>query len=211
MKMITLVNDTEETPIKEITLQQPPTISIDEILKGYDKPMEITATPTDAKLPEGQKPVVNIQPSAFNNPNTHYPDGRPKEYFVRGAKRGQEKPYRPIYNNPHQPPVNTIITSTTPPPAQMPGSSVLTGAMFLVLVDMLFPMLLEIGNNFIDPKHKISAKQLKLQPEQRKELEPLADMIMKQINFQGSPVLLLSLGLFGTYALNFMALKAAQK
>lgn len=208
--MKTLIDDSE-TPIKEITLQPVQPISVDEILKGYDKPMEVSASnPADAKTGELNKPpVINMPPVI--NPQTHYPDGRPIEYFQRGAKRGQPKPYRPIYNNPHQQQPQTQFTVSTPPPATMGGSAVLNGAMFLVLVDLLFPMILEIANNWLDPKNKISARQLKLDDKQKKDIEPIADMVMKQVNINGNPTWLLIMALAGTYGLNFMALKAMQK
>lgn len=90
------------------------------------------------------------------------------------------------------------------------NSSVITGALFLLFIDFIIPNILCFFHNRISKK-KMNPSILKLSDEQKKELEPIADEVAKQINFKGSPVAILAASLGAIYISNFMMNKATLK
>lgn len=90
---------------------------------------------------------------------------------------------------------------------QINAGNVISGALVLMLIDLLIPKLLTLANNKFNKKKKIKSKQLQLTTEQRTSLEPIADLAMKQIMLQGNPLTVLTLSLIGIYGLNFLMLQ----
>lgn len=86
------------------------------------------------------------------------------------------------------------------------SGEVLTGALFLIFVDMLLPMLIALANNAIS-KDKIEGKDLGLTATQRNQLEPVADAVMKEIEMKANPVAILIITMAGLYGMNFMVAK----
>jgi len=116
------------------------------------------------------------------------------DVYKTGKKAGQ----------PRKPRVTATFT-----PDQQPGSlsgELLTGALFLTLVDLLFPIII-VGINNRFTKDKIKASDLSLTEKQKKEIAPIADRVLKQINVQANPTLLLFLSVAGIYGANFFAFK----
>lgn len=89
---------------------------------------------------------------------------------------------------------------------QIISGEILSGALFLTIVDMLLPMLIAVVNNALS-KDKIKGKDLSLTQTQRNQLEPIADSVMKQIELNTNPVLILILSMGGLYGMNYMAAK----
>jgi len=92
---------------------------------------------------------------------------------------------------------------------KMLNSSIISGALFLLFIDLVIPNLISLVNNKVSKK-KITAELLKLSNDQRKELEPLADEVARLINLQGNPAMVLSLSLAAIYLSNFMLLKGTK-
>jgi hypothetical protein len=90
------------------------------------------------------------------------------------------------------------------------NSSIISGALFLLFIDLVIPNLITLINNKVSKK-KISAEMLKLSTDQRKELEPLAEEVAATINLKGNPTTVLVLSLGAIYLSNFMLLKGTQK
>jgi len=88
------------------------------------------------------------------------------------------------------------------------NSSVVTGALFLLLIDFVIPNVICMVNNKMSRK-KINPALLKLTEEQRKELEPLADEVARQINLKGDPKMIFIASLAAIYIGNFMLIKAS--
>jgi hypothetical protein len=88
------------------------------------------------------------------------------------------------------------------------GSSVVSGALFLLLIDFVIPNIICLLNNKVSKK-KINPALLKLSEDQRKELEPLADEVAKQINLKGNPMTIFIASLAAIYLGNFMLLKSS--
>jgi hypothetical protein len=89
------------------------------------------------------------------------------------------------------------------------SSSIITGALFMLFIDLVIPALITLINNKVSKK-KIRAEQLKLSNDQRKELEPIADEVAKQINLQGNPVTVLVASLAAIYLGNLMLLRGSK-
>jgi len=126
--------------------------------------------------------------------NTPQPQTIVGDTYKTGKKAGQ----------PRKPRVTATFT-----PDQAPGSlsgELLTGALFLTLIDLLFPIVIAgINNRF--SKDKINASALSLTEKQKKEIAPIADRVLKQINVQANPTLLLFLSVVGIYGANFAVAK----
>lgn len=93
---------------------------------------------------------------------------------------------------------------------EIQDSNLISGALFLLLIDMAIPALLAMANNMItkDKKKKIKAKTLKMTKEQRDELSPIADEAIKQLMIQASPLAVFLVSIIGIYGINFMMLKS---
>jgi hypothetical protein len=187
--MQTLIKDNE--PVLNQATENKPLengVSINDILKDFG------GSPMQVDQQQGQPSIATQKPVL-----------EPIRYYQSGSKKGQPRPARqsPAMTGA----IKTGVHVNAPVQTVMQGSSILTGAMFITLIDLVFPMLIELGNNLLT-KQKISANDLKLTKVQKDELQPLADLVVKQINFTGNPIWLLALSLIGTYAMNFMVLKA---
>jgi hypothetical protein len=90
------------------------------------------------------------------------------------------------------------------------NSSIITGALFLLFIDFIIPNILCMVHNRVSKK-KMKPDLIKLTDEQKKELEPIADEVAKQINLQGSPVTILAASLAAIYLGNFFMNKQALK
>lgn len=144
-----------------------------------------------AAILRGYKDVTEKVTPINTNPA---PSINPLDTYKSGKKAGQ----------PRKPRVTATFT-----PDQNPGSlsgELLTGALFLTLVDLLFPIIIcGINNRFT--KDKIKASDLSLTEKQKKEIAPIADRVLKQINVQANPTLLLFLSMVGIYGANFAVAK----
>lgn len=97
-----------------------------------------------------------------------------------------------------------------PPPEPVITSELISGALFLTLVDLLLPFLIEVVNNRFS-KIKINSEDLKLTEKQKKEITPISDAVVKSLNIQGNPVWLMIIALGGIYGINTAALRAMKK
>lgn len=115
--------------------------------------------------------------------------------YKTGPKAGQPRPPRKVrigYNQTNE--ISSI------------SGEILTGALFLTLIDLVMPVLIiGLNNRFSD--QKMNAKDLKLSDKQKAELAPIADKVVKQLNINANPNMLLIVSMFGIYAANFVALK----
>lgn len=156
-----------------------------------------------AELLSGYKTApIKTQPDTIDSGNETptLPDDKsdPTLYFQSGAKKGQLKPRAR----------KGIVKNDTE--TMTLDSELLSGALFLTLIDLIVPSIIVFLNNKVSKK-KIEVDQLSLTPKQKAELERVADAVVKKINFNGSPVTLLLVSLLGIYGVNFMALKSLQK
>lgn len=71
-------------------------------------------------------------------------------------------------------------TQGAPNPQNIDISKYITGALVLIAMDSIFPTAILFIAGFVDKKYKgLDKKKLKLDPTEKKELEPLADEVVK--------------------------------
>jgi hypothetical protein len=174
-----------------------------------DKPAEVSA---DAKEPVkevdplqdflGGYKDVSLQDSTVQQPasagNTVAPNVTQQpsiEYYRTGKKAGQPRP----------PKKNAVTVNKATEQTTLSGE-ILTGALFITMVDLILPMIISgINNRF--SKDKIKASDLYLSQKQKNELAPIADRVVKQFDFNGNPNILLLFSMVGIYGANFAMLK----
>lgn len=186
------------TPDMTTDNSTPDSISeLDELLKTYDKPSAESEPveslfPGDRVTPGGSRGDTVSKPSATPF-ITHDPAGSdtPIEYYVRGAKKGQPKP--PRKNAPVK-------------PTSIQASVLLSGALFITLIDNLMPMIFAGLNNWRS-KIKIDSAKLQLTDKQRADLAPVADAVARELNINSNPVPLLLIALAGIYGGNMVMLR----
>lgn len=173
-----------ETPVNIADESKSNQDILNELLSGYSKPAEIKEdAPTDTPEPS------DIQ-------ETDDDKSDPTKYFQSGKKKGQPRPAKRRA---------VSFEQNSNDPDTVAFGDVLTGAMFIMLIDMLLPLLIEVVNNRFT-KHKIKASDLSMTAEQRKRLTPLADGVVKQWNIKANPAVLLLIGFAGVYGMNYAAL-----
>jgi|GEM_PF-6611663 len=139
---------------------------------------------------------VTIQTGSAPTPQTvSAPVVQTIEYYKTGKKAGQPKPNRakPAYTAP-------VISSPVQQSSSVNGT-LITGALFIMLIDLVMPALIAFINNQTT-KVQIKASMLGLDDKQKKDFEKLADEAVKQLNIQANPMILLSISMGGIYMMN---------
>jgi len=140
---------------------------------------------------------VTIQNGSAPAPQTlSAPVAQTIEYYKTGKKAGQPKPNRakqPAYTAP-------AISSPVQQTSSVNGT-LITGALFIMLIDLVMPALIAFINNQTT-KVQIKASMLGLDDKQKKDFEKLADEAVKQLNIQANPMILLSISMGGIYMMN---------
>jgi len=164
---------------------------IDALLADYNSGLtEESETPNHTE----QEEEIPITPEALENKSGSDWVGNPA-YYQTGNKAGQLRP-----SQKHK----------APPPEKMElqGSSLIDGALFIMLIDMLFPLIITaLNNKFTDSKIKL--EDLQLNDKQKKDLTPVADEVIKKLSLQANPIWLLVIAMSGIYGINYMAAKSA--
>lgn len=171
-------------------------------------PEEPTGDPLESFL-KGYKDVIKedttaqqvVNDSVLSKPNTNEAVNQtvnksdPNKFYQTGKKVGQPRPERKP----------SLTYNKTVDQTSLSGD-ILTGALFITLIDLLIPMVLAgINNRF--SKQKIKASDLFLTQRQKNELSPIADKVVKQFDFNGNPQALLIYSMIGIYGANFAMLK----
>jgi len=85
-------------------------------------------------------------------------------------------------------------------------SSLITGSLFMLLINLIIPGLTAFIHNQFNKKNKIKSSQLALNKDQLEEIKPLADEAAKQIKLHADPMTLFIMALVGIYGVNYMML-----
>jgi len=170
---------------------------IDSLLESY-KSKTLVEKPSneDIENSESEKVTPNAHEPATATANTD-PNawrGNPA-YFQTGKKAGQLRPM--AKGN------GTGINEKQIDEMSISGS-LIDGGLFLMLVDMIFPLIIVVANNkFNDTKIKVD--DLQLTERQKKDLTPVATEVIKQLSISADPKWLLLGSLLGIYGINNMA------
>lgn len=142
---------------------------------------------------EVEQPEPDEPPTPLQGANADDPTQDKNLYYQSGKKKGQLKPNK------------TRVSYQPNKPATLSGEF-LTGAIVIMLIDILLPLIFAGINNTVSKK-KIDADKLKLTDKQKKEFEPIADAVLKSVKIEANPLLVLGIGLVGAYGMNFYLLK----
>lgn len=190
MEILNLDNSNKETEV-EIDLSE------------YKEPVIIPEPPTESPIIDmGIPPIDDDGPEVIqDNPVDNEPGwkGNP-EYFQTGAKAGQKRQRKPRTRMQY---TGTYEESTI-------SADIITGAMFISLVDLLIPMLFVTINNYLTGE-KLKPTDLSLSAEQCRKLEPVADKAMSYIKLRGNPLIILGLTLLGMYSMQLVKAKMEYK
>lgn len=182
------IEENTPAPLEQST---PTTPDPSSLLSAYSVEKEVITQPTvDTDLPD--EPI----PPHLDGEKPPVPDGQ--RVYKTGKKAGQPRPDpkgpRMTYNN---------------QPTTIPASMFVTGAMFLMVIDMVFPMLIVAGNNFVsDVKVKLEQVRITADKERKKEIEPLADATLKQLNIHGNPAAMLAFVMVTNWCWQLFAARA---
>lgn len=185
--METLVDDNKKVEVS----------SIDQLLSGYTSPLSVSSNPSN-----GSNPGTPVMNPGLSKPLNDTLNQAQQQFYKTGKKAGQPKPNRGATPYPKQP----VPGSQSIQPGAPIQNQLISGALFLTLIDLVLPLAITFINNQFS-KVKIEASKLKLKDEQRKDMEPLCNEVVKYLNIQANPVLLLTISLGGLYAMNFMLMK----
>ncbi len=173
---------------------------LDDLMGQYQEPAKsLEPEKNDTENSESSEQPKQEQTTDQNNTDTGAPYGR----FVKGPKKGQPKP------KPGSAYQKAAPVAVDPNKASFSGT-LIDGGLFLTMINLLFPMLIALGNNFFSDK-KIDPKKLKLADDQIKELKPVAEKVLQQISVKGNPMLILCIGMVCAFGINFMAVKMDEK
>ncbi len=192
--MKTLHDDNETTEVQSPASEGIPVKNnqslIDELLGGFpQKPMVIN---------EPETIEVTSQPVRSND----VPQEQ-TQYYKSGKKAGQPKPGKTNKSAP-------VNGSAETPEELTINGEMLSGALFITLIDLLLPFLICELNNWKSPV-KISSDELHLTDKQKKELTPISDAVVKKLNISGNPVWLMIIAMGGIYGVQFASLRALKK
>jgi hypothetical protein len=161
---------------------------IDLLLSGYNKQL--------TEEPETEEVETDEESEQENTTSQTPPSGQSVEwrgnpnYFQTGKKAGQLKKQAQH----HAPPKQEMEISGT----------LIDGALFIMLIDLLFPMLITLANNNLSAT-KIDVEDLQLSTKQKNDLQPIADQVVKYLTLKANPVWLLTIAMAGIYGINTMA------
>lgn len=185
----------EATTVNETEKPKNSTDDLDSFLSGYKTRMEVPSTPL-GNSPISNSGNVNPIPGSINV--SHNPQGSAPvlEYYKTGKKAGQPKPPKAPGQKGYTPPV----------PTQIQSSVLISGSMFIMMIDILFPLVIGGLNNMLT-KTKIDTDKMKMTATQKSELAPIGEAVARELNISGSPTVLLSISLVGIYSANLLMLR----
>lgn len=164
-------------------------------------------TSQENKTPLENKPVDISNDKSFldkiasfdksdSNKNTDSSTQTNTNIDANTGKRKYNKKQAQIQDNLNNPPAESV-------------NQIISGYMFLIIIDFAFPALFcTIYNKFIRGKtdKKILSSQIKLKKSELEELQPIADEVVKKLSLNINPVYVLIIGMGSIYIGNFMAL-----
>lgn len=159
---------------------------------------------------EQEKQPVTTTQTAQPQTNPNFPGapiwyGNPL-YYQSGKKQGQIKPppkkgFAAAFQQPQM--------SVNPETSIMTADSIISGAMFLAIINLLLPMGFALINNLVvkDKRKMIDWELLQIDEKATKQLDTLASKALKSIKIDANPLGVFIFAIFGLYAMQFMTVK----
>lgn len=177
--------------------------ALDAYLSGYKEKMDVP--PANPALSNGALGVPGTQPPAGGASTpfiSHDPSQNPQqEFYKRGAKKGQPKPPKKGLAPPLTPSGTMGIQAT----------ALISGALFITMIDILLPLIIATLNNWKKGSVKINAEDMKLTASQKTELAPIGDGVVREYKINANPGALLLVAGIGMYSMAFLTAKSKAK
>ncbi len=119
--------------------------------------------------------------STKDAPYGYFDNGKPR----KRPKKGEEKESQKVQE------------------AKIDAGIMIDGAMFLMMVNMLIPLILSSVNNYFS-KTKVKPEAIEMTEKQESKFAPLVDRCLKGIEMKGNPQSLLMFGLLTIFGVNFI-------
>jgi hypothetical protein len=168
-------------------------------------------SPTEAKAPT--EPIMPTEPQAEVKKGR----GRPKGSTKKTAEKKTLFDDLSEYNAGGEAKADVPSASGGPldplaPPASPPVNPMISGYLFLCVLDFVAPHAIIFIFGFFDPRYKeIKASKLQMTGEEKKELEPIADEVAKMYFTNVSPVAALAITAGSLYVGKLLALNLPEK
>lgn len=161
------------------------------------------------EVPAEQKQPTTAQAQPQTNekfPGAPHWYGNPL-YYQSGKKQGQLKP--PPKNGNFKQAFQQPQVSVNPETSVITADAVISGAIFLTIINILIPMLFSLAHNFVvkDKRKHIEWEMLQMDEKATKQLETLADKALKHIKIDANPVGVLIVAMLGMYTMQFLTVK----
>lgn len=178
-------------------------IDLNKLFSDYKEP---------AIIEQEKQPIPPTQTTQPQQPQTNpnFPGapvwyGNPL-YYQSGKKQGQIKPppkkgFAAAFQQPQM--------SVNPETSIMTADSIISGAMFLAIINLLLPMGFALVNNLVvkDKRKMIDWELLQMDEKATKQLDTLASKALKSIKIDANPLGVFIFAVFGLYAMQFMTVK----
>jgi hypothetical protein len=166
--------------------------SNDEILKDMN-----AAPPIAHQVQNSAKSVDDLMKGYTNMPIVDEPAAQEFAKKKRGRKPGQKAGMSA-----------SDVTDMNPETTGMIGENpIITGGLLMLLIDLALPNVIALINNKVS-KSKITASTLQLSEDERKQLEPLADQVAREMSVKANPLTVLIISLVGLYGMKLMQQKS---
>lgn len=179
-------------------MSEPGTMSFDDALKAeYSEPaIETQAEPQQPPLQELPPDPVPANADEVGTSQAGEDWRGNPDYFQSGARQGQLKK-----KTGRQP----LMTYEAKEGDSVVGGDLITGAMFLSIIDLLIPGLIVLVNNMMvkDTKYLMQHKDMALSEETLSKLKTLADSTLRRIKLRGNPMAWLFVTMLGMYGFRF--------
>ena len=86
------------------------------------------------------------------------------------------------------------------------GNEIINGTLLIFFIDTAIPMAISFLNNRFSDE-KVKASELQLTAAQKRDLQPIADEVAKQIAINGNPMTVFIISLVSIYAGNYISKK----
>jgi len=185
---------TEETSNETVAASE--VDDLDAALAGYKSAIDVEPDPEET-VETKDTPVsqpTNNEPKTVSTEGSDW-RGNPL-YYQSGKKVGQ---------------LRKTMSHHAPPKEEMTISGTLiSGAMFIMLTDMLIPMLFTFANNSMSKK-QIKVDDLQMSEKQKKDLEPVGNEVVKYLMLRANPIWLYLIATIGIYGINLLAARQKAK
>ncbi len=176
---------------EEVTTE--PEVTAEDIAKmfsGYQSPAIVEETKTEEnESSESAEQISNVsnEPQRDSTISNDAPYGK----FANGKPRK-----RPARNS-------TTNDLKDREEAKIDAGIMIDGAMFLMMVNMLIPLILSSVNNYFS-KTKVKPEAIEMTEKQESKFAPLVDRCLRGIEMKGNPQSLLMFGLLTIFGVNFI-------